>query len=181
MGRRFFFSVRINRSTEVFVGHLVVVCVRNFDGMTQPCCNDMGREALVDQLVFMPISMPVTTVFVLMAGEPSSSRWRNSMKKKLLPVTVVENGGRFEVRLDGRLIQIRTRSGTLMESVFSTRVAAEGYRAALVGLEKMQPADPLPVENRRNRGTSRTQESEKSNGRCKQEPAQGSQAACDQG
>jgi len=53
--------------------------------------------------------------------------------KKILPVTVVENGGRFEVRLDGRLIQIRTRSGTLMESVFSTRLAAEGYRAALVG------------------------------------------------
>jgi len=58
------------------------------------------------------------------------------MKKKILPVTVVENRGRFEVRLDGRLIQIRTRSGTLMESVFSTRVAAEGYRAALVGREK---------------------------------------------
>ncbi len=55
------------------------------------------------------------------------------MKKKNLPVTVVENGGRFEVRLDGQLIQIRTRSGSLMESVFNTRVAAEGYRAALVG------------------------------------------------
>ena len=30
----------------MLVGHLVVVCVRNSDGMTQPCCNDMGREAL---------------------------------------------------------------------------------------------------------------------------------------
>ena len=56
--------------------------------------------------------------------------------KKILPVTVVENRGQFEVRLDGRLIQIRTRSGSRMESVFNTRVAAEGYRAALVGLEK---------------------------------------------
>ena len=55
------------------------------------------------------------------------------MKKTILPVTVVESQGRYEVRLDGRLIQIRTRSGTLMESVFSTRMAAEGYRAALVG------------------------------------------------
>lgn len=53
--------------------------------------------------------------------------------KKILMLTVVENRGRFEVRLDGRLIQIRTRSGSLIESVFDTRVAAEGYRAALVG------------------------------------------------
>ena len=55
------------------------------------------------------------------------------MKTKMLPLTVVENGGRFEVRLDGRLIQIRTRSGSRMEAIFNTRVAAEGYRAALVG------------------------------------------------
>ena len=34
----------------MFVGHLVVVGVRNLDGMTQPCCYDMGRKALVDQL-----------------------------------------------------------------------------------------------------------------------------------
>jgi len=53
--------------------------------------------------------------------------------KKILPLTVVENDGRFEVRLDGQLIQIRTRSGSLIESVFTTRVAAEGYRAGLVG------------------------------------------------
>ena len=66
------------------------------------------------------------------------------MKTKMLPLTVVENGGRFEVRLDGRLIQIRTRSGTLMESVFSTRVAAEGYRAALMGLDKSTPQTPQP-------------------------------------
>ncbi len=65
------------------------------------------------------------------------------MKKKVLPVTVVENGGRFEVRLDGRLIQISTRSGTLMASVFDTRLAAEGYRAALVGLEKDATRRPL--------------------------------------
>ena len=58
------------------------------------------------------------------------------MKKKILPVTVVESQGRFEVRLDGQLIHIRTKSGSPMESVFETRVAAEGYRAALVGLEK---------------------------------------------
>ena len=56
--------------------------------------------------------------------------------KKILPLTVVENDGRFEVRLDGQLIHIRTKSGSPMESVFETRVAAEGYRAALVGLEK---------------------------------------------
>jgi hypothetical protein len=65
--------------------------------------------------------------------------------KTILPVTVVENDGRFEVRLDGQLIQIRTRSGTLMESVFSSRVAAEGYRAALVGLGKdpnLRPRNP---------------------------------------
>ena len=55
------------------------------------------------------------------------------MKKKILPVTVVESQGRYEVRLDGRLIQIRTRSGSRMEAVFNTRLAAEGYRAALVG------------------------------------------------
>ena len=67
--------------------------------------------------------------------------------KKILPVTVVENDGRFEVRLDGRLIQIRTRSGTLMESVFSTRVAAEGYRAALVGLGKDVQAAVWPMAN----------------------------------
>ena len=58
------------------------------------------------------------------------------MKKKILPVTVVESQGRYEVRLDGRVIQIRTPGGSLMEAVFNTRVAAEGYRAALVGLEK---------------------------------------------
>ena len=45
------------------------------------------------------------------------------MKTKMLPLTVVENGGRYEVRLDGRLIQIRTRSGTLMEAVDATRLA----------------------------------------------------------
>ena len=58
------------------------------------------------------------------------------MKKKILPVTVVESQGRYEVRLDGRVIQIRTPGGSRMEAVFDTRLAAEGYRAALLGLEK---------------------------------------------
>lgn len=57
-------------------------------------------------------------------------------RKKILPVTVVRCRGRFEVRLAGRLIRIRTRSGTWMEARFSTREAAEGYRRVLVGLEK---------------------------------------------
>jgi len=76
----------------------------------------------------------------LAAGDPSSSFLEELDMKKILPVTVVESQGRYEVRLDGRLIQIRTRSGTLMESVFSTRVAAEGYRAALVGEQQQKVA-----------------------------------------
>lgn len=64
--------------------------------------------------------------------------------KKILPLTVVENDGRFEVRLDGRLIQIRTRSGSLIESVFTTRLAAEGYRAALVGSSIESDPHPRP-------------------------------------
>lgn len=60
--------------------------------------------------------------------------------KKILPLTVVENDGRFEVRLDGQLIQIRTPGGYLMESVFNTRAAAEGYRAALVGEQQQKVA-----------------------------------------
>lgn len=69
--------------------------------------------------------------------------------KKILPLTVVENGGRFEVRLDGRLIQIRTPGGSLLESVFTTRLAAEGYRAALVGssLEFVPSLNPVNPED----------------------------------
>lgn len=55
--------------------------------------------------------------------------------KKILPLTVVENDGRFEVRLDGKLIQIRTRGGTWMQARFKTLEAANAYRRALIGAE----------------------------------------------
>lgn len=86
--------------------------------------------------------MLATTVFVFRTEDPSSS-FTEELMKKILPLTVVENDGRFEVRLDGRLIQIRTRSGTLIESVFTTRLAAEGYRAGLLGLGKDPAVQPL--------------------------------------
>lgn len=55
--------------------------------------------------------------------------------KKILPLTVVENDGRFEVRLDGRLIQIRTRAGAWMLARFKSREAANAYRRALIRSE----------------------------------------------
>lgn len=51
----------------------------------------------------------------------------------ILPLTVVRSRGRWEVRLAGRLIRIRTRAGTWMLARFETREAAEGYRWLLVG------------------------------------------------
>jgi hypothetical protein len=68
------------------------------------------------------------------------------MPSKILPVTVVCVRGRYEVRLGGRIIRIRTAAGTWMEARFDTRVAAEGYRRALVG-------DPPPSFVRSRRGS----------------------------
>lgn len=56
------------------------------------------------------------------------------LKRKILPVTVVRCRGRWEVRLDGRLIRIRTQAGTWMLARFETLEAAEAYRWALLGM-----------------------------------------------
>ena len=80
------------------------------------------------------------------------------MKKKILPLTVVENQGRYEVRLAGRLISIRTRSGTWMEARFDTREAADGYRRALLG-------DLPPDFPRKNRGTVTCKKARQADGR----------------
>ena len=98
------------------------------------------------------------------------------MPKKILPVTVVCVRGRFEVRLAGRLIRIRTTAGTWMDARFDTREAAEGYRRVLVGRISPDPSNP---SHHGNGGTP--QESEISSGRCEQEPAQDGQAFGDQG
>ena len=84
--------------------------------------------------MFMHLSMQVTTGFDLVQGFMSSSLVEEPMsRKKILPVTVVRSRGRWEVRLAGRLIRIRTKAGIWMEARFSTREAAEGYRRVLVG------------------------------------------------
>jgi hypothetical protein len=54
------------------------------------------------------------------------------MKSTILNVTVVRCRGRYEVRLAGRVIRIRTRTGWMLAR-FETREAAEGYRRALLG------------------------------------------------
>ena len=57
------------------------------------------------------------------------------LKRKILPVTIVRCGGRWEVRLAGRLIRIRTRAGSWIEAGFEAREAAEAYRWFLIGSE----------------------------------------------
>jgi hypothetical protein len=100
------------------------------------------------------------------------------MPKKILPVTVVCVRGRYEVRLGGRIIRIRTTAGTWMEARFDTRVAAEGYRRVLLGPISLDPSTP---SHRRNGGISVPQESDTSSGRCQQQPAKDGQAFGDQG
>jgi len=39
------FFVRLNRSTEVFIGYLDVVGVRKLNGVPEPRCHDMGWQA----------------------------------------------------------------------------------------------------------------------------------------
>ena len=78
--------------------------------------------------------MRLATGFDLILGFMGSSLVEELMsRKKILPVRVVRCRGRWEVRLAGRRIRIRTEAGTWMEARFSTREAAEGYRRVLVG------------------------------------------------
>jgi len=46
MGWRVLLSIRSNCSTEMLVSHLVVVGVRNRDGVTEPSCHDMTWETI---------------------------------------------------------------------------------------------------------------------------------------
>lgn len=72
------------------------------------------------------------------------------LKRKILPVTIVRSLGRWEVRLAGRLIRIRTRAGSWIEAGFETLEAAEAYRWFLIGSEF---TSDQPLANyRRNRG-----------------------------
>jgi len=50
MSGRFLFLVRLNRSTEMLIGHLVVVTDCDLHRMAKPRCHDMGWKPLVDQL-----------------------------------------------------------------------------------------------------------------------------------
>lgn len=68
-------------------------------------------------------------------------------QKKIMSVTVVRSRGRYEVRLDGRLIRIRTRAGTWIEARFDTRLAAEGYRRGLLG--PISPDLSPPIRRRK--------------------------------
>jgi hypothetical protein len=60
------------------------------------------------------------------------------MKSTILNVPVVRYRGRYEVRLGGRVIRIRTRTGWMLAR-FETRLAAEGYRRALLGNPSLTP------------------------------------------